>query len=106
MFNFIVYISSKTHSFIVIFSFITIASLYNSNIAVSYGQAGLYSDSPLIAYTTDCMASMMTSTIVGSPQDCTESISKVNPPSNDASNVITPENTSKVNPPSNDASNV
>jgi hypothetical protein len=106
MFNFIVYISSKTHSFMAILSFITLISLYPSNIAVSYGQAGLYSDSPLIAYTTDCIASMMTSTIVGSPQDCTENTSKVTPPSNDASNIIKPENTSKVTPPSNDASNI
>ena len=60
----------------VIFSFITLISLYPSNIAVSYGQAGLYSDSPLIAYTTDCMVNMMTSTIIGSSQDCTENINK------------------------------
>jgi hypothetical protein len=76
----------------VIFLFISLISLYPSNIAVSYGQAGFYSDSPLIASTTDCMASMMTSTIVGSPQDCTENISKVIPPSDDVSNVIKPEN--------------
>jgi hypothetical protein len=39
------------------------------------------------------MASMMTSTIVGSPQDCTENISKVNPLSNDAPSVVKPEST-------------
>ncbi len=97
--------STKTRYFAVMFLFVTLITLYPSKTAVSYGQASFYSDSPLIAETTECISSLMTSTIVGASENCTEMINKVDPVSNTSPNVITPENdTSDVITPENDTS--
>ncbi len=92
--------SNNIRSFTVIFLFVTLITLYPSKITVSFGQASFYSDSPLMAETTDCISSLMTSAIVGSSEDCTDIVNKANPLANnipdesvnDTSDIIKPDN--------------
>ncbi|MBA3749289.1 MAG: hypothetical protein H0X03_00030 [Nitrosopumilus sp.] len=72
------YVSSKTRSFAVIFLFITLIYLYPSKVVITYGQISLLPDNSLIATTTDCITSMMTSTLIGSNADCIENLNKMN----------------------------
>ncbi|HKU83697.1 MAG TPA: hypothetical protein VJP58_06615, partial [Candidatus Nitrosocosmicus sp.] len=44
----------------------------------SYGQISLVPDNSLIAQTTDCITSMMTSALIGINSDCTDNIDKTN----------------------------
>ncbi|MDF0680002.1 MAG: hypothetical protein P0116_03455 [Candidatus Nitrosocosmicus sp.] len=44
----------------------------------SYGQISLVPDNSLIAQTTDCITSMMTSALIGINSDCTDNLDKTN----------------------------
>ncbi|MDQ2686204.1 MAG: hypothetical protein M3Y25_10235 [Thermoproteota archaeon] len=57
---------------------ISSSTIYGSNFNLSYGQISLVPDNSLIAQTTDCITSMMTSALIGVNSDCTDNISKIN----------------------------
>ena len=55
-------------------SFLTIYAKFTP----SYGQISLVPDNSLIAQTTDCITSMMTSALIGINSDCTDNLDKIN----------------------------
>jgi len=60
------------------FLLISFTTIYGSDFNLSYGQISLVPDNSLIAQTTDCITSMMTSALIGVNSDCTDNISKIN----------------------------
>ncbi|WP_458719952.1 hypothetical protein [Candidatus Nitrosocosmicus sp. R] len=58
----------------------------------SYGQISLVPDNSLIAQTTDCITSMMTSALIGINSDCTNNFNKINSSSPDKA----PDSTTSV----------
>ncbi|WP_172602191.1 hypothetical protein [Candidatus Nitrosocosmicus franklandus] len=78
---------------------ISFTTIYGSNFNLSYGQISLVPDNSLIAQTTDCITSMMTSALIGVDSDCRENISKINStfPDSKTTSTNTPTSTSSSN---------
>ncbi|MBA3750322.1 MAG: hypothetical protein H0X03_05420, partial [Nitrosopumilus sp.] len=57
---------------------ISFSTIYGSKFTPSYGQISLVPDNSLIAQTTDCITSMMTSALIGINSDCTDNLNKIN----------------------------
>jgi hypothetical protein len=72
------------------FLLISFTTIYGSNFDLSYGQISLVPDNSLIAQTTDCITSMMTSALIGVNSDCTDNISKINSTYPDSKTTTTP----------------
>ncbi len=70
MFYFLVYISNTTRTFAIVFLFITLVYFFPSKAIVSYEISNSKPDNSFITKTTDCITSMMTSTIIGTEADC------------------------------------
>ena len=66
------------------FLLISFTTIYGSNFNHSYGQISLVPDNSLIAQTTDCITSMMTSALIGVNSDCTDNINKINSTDSDS----------------------
>ncbi|HEU5172313.1 MAG TPA: hypothetical protein VFT83_02195, partial [Nitrososphaeraceae archaeon] len=80
------------------FLLISFTTIYGSNFNLSYGQISLVPDNSLIAQTTDCITSMMTSALIGVNSDCTDNISKINSTYPDSkTTTTTPASTSSSN---------
>ena len=60
-----------------VFLLISFSTIY-AKFTPSYGQISLVPDNSLIAQTTDCITSMMTSALIGINSDCTDNIDKTN----------------------------
>jgi hypothetical protein len=60
-----------------VFLLISFSTIYGSNFTPSYGQISLVPDNSLIAQTTDCITSMMTSALIGINSDCTDNLNKL-----------------------------
>ena len=60
-----------------VFLLISFSTIY-AKFTPSYGQISLVPDNSLIAQTTDCITSMMTSALIGINSDCTDNIDKIN----------------------------
>ena len=60
-----------------VFLLISFSTIY-ANFTPSYGQISLVPDNSLIAQTTDCITSMMTSALIGINSDCTDNLNKLN----------------------------
>jgi hypothetical protein len=65
-----VYISNTTRTFAIVFLLITLVYSYPSKDIVSYELPSSNPDNSFITKTTDCITSMMTSTIIGTDADC------------------------------------
>jgi hypothetical protein len=76
---------------------ISFTTIYGSNFNLSYGQISLVPDNSLIAQTTDCITSMMTSALIGVNSDCTDNISEINSTYPDSKTTPTPASTSSSN---------
>ena len=100
MFYFSVHIANKINSILMMFLLISFTTIYGSNFNLSYGQISLVPDNSLIAQTTDCITSMMTSALIGVNSDCTDNISKINSTYPDSKTTPTSASTSssKHNP--------
>ena len=61
-----------------VFLLISFSTIYGSKFTPSYGQISLVPDNSLIAQTTDCITSMMTSALIGINSDCTDNLNKIN----------------------------
>ncbi len=61
-----------------VFLLISFSTIYGSKFSSSYGQISLVPDNSLIAQTTDCITSMMTSALIGINSDCTDNLNKIN----------------------------
>ncbi|WP_148685304.1 hypothetical protein [Candidatus Nitrosocosmicus hydrocola] len=72
------HIANKINPILVMFLLISFTTIYGSDFNLSYGQISLVPDNSLIAQTTDCITSMMTSALIGVNSDCTDNISKIN----------------------------
>ncbi len=64
------YISNTTRTLAIVFLFITLVYSYPSKDIVSHGLSSSNPDNSFITKTTDCITSMMTSTIIGTDADC------------------------------------
>ncbi|MDN5868163.1 MAG: hypothetical protein L0H55_12300 [Candidatus Nitrosocosmicus sp.] len=71
---------------------ISFSTIYGSKFTPSYGQISLVPDNSLIAQTTDCITSMMTSALIGINSDCTDNLNKINSTYPDKA----PDNTTSV----------
>ncbi len=60
-----------------VFLLISFSTIY-AKFTPSYGQISLVPDNSLIAQTTDCITSMMTSALIGINSDCTDNLDKTN----------------------------
>ena len=60
-----------------VFLLISFSTIY-AKFTPSYGQISLVPDNSLIAQTTDCITSMMTSALIGINSDCTDNLNKIN----------------------------
>src|SRR6188768_1063468 len=60
-----------------VFLLISFSTIY-AKFTPSFGQISLVPDNSLIAQTTDCITSMMTSALIGINSDCTDNIDKIN----------------------------
>ncbi len=60
-----------------VFLLISFSTIY-AKFTPSYGQISLVPDNSLIAQTTDCITSMMTSALIGINSDCTDNLDKIN----------------------------
>ena len=74
-----------------VFLLISFSTIY-AKFTPSYGQISLVPDNSLIAQTTDCITSMMTSALIGINSDCTDNIDKINSTASDK----TPDSTTSV----------
>ena len=74
------------------FLLISSSTIYGSNFNLSYGQISLVPDNSLIAQTTDCITSMMTSALIGVNSDCTDNISKINSTDPDSTTSVSSSN--------------
>jgi hypothetical protein len=61
-----------------VFLLISFSTIYGSKFTPSYGQISMVPDNSLIAQTTDCITSMMTSALIGINSDCTDNLNKIN----------------------------
>ncbi len=74
-----------------VFLLISFSTIY-ATFTPSYGQISLVPDNSLIAQTTDCITSMMTSALIGINSDCTDNFNKINSSSPDKA----PDSTTSV----------
>ncbi|MGD9535239.1 MAG: hypothetical protein AB7V56_15895 [Candidatus Nitrosocosmicus sp.] len=79
---------------------ISFTTIFGSNLNSSFGQISLVPDNSLIAQTTDCITSMMTSALIGINSDCTDNINKINSTSPDSTTSISsnksPDSTTSI----------
>jgi hypothetical protein len=61
-----------------VFLLISFSTIYGTKFTPSYGQISLVPDNSLIAQTTDCITSMMTSALIGINSDCTDNLNEIN----------------------------
>ncbi|HET6589930.1 MAG TPA: hypothetical protein VFG45_07190 [Candidatus Nitrosocosmicus sp.] len=84
---------------------ISFTTIFGSNLNSSFGQISLVPDNSLIAQTTDCITSMMTSALIGINSDCTDNINKINSTSPDSTTSISsnksPDSTTSISSNSN-----
>ncbi|HKX96587.1 MAG TPA: hypothetical protein VJL78_01995 [Candidatus Nitrosocosmicus sp.] len=71
------HIAFKISPILMVFLLISFSTIYGSNFTPSYGQISLVPDNSLIAQTTDCITSMMTSALIGINSDCTDNLNKL-----------------------------
>ncbi|HKO64565.1 MAG TPA: hypothetical protein VJU13_05135, partial [Candidatus Nitrosocosmicus sp.] len=71
------HIANKISPILMVFLLISFSTIY-AKFTPSYGQISLVPDNSLIAQTTDCITSMMTSALIGINSDCTDNIDKIN----------------------------
>ncbi|MBA2268581.1 MAG: hypothetical protein H0W19_09630 [Nitrosopumilus sp.] len=72
------HIANKISPILMVFLLISFSTIYGSKFTPSYGQISLVPDNSLIAQTTDCITSMMTSALIGINSDCTDNLNKIN----------------------------
>src|SRR6187397_1800386 len=72
-----------------VFLLISFSTIY-AKFTPSYGLISLVPDNSLIAQTTDCITSMMTSALIGINSDCTDNIDKINSTAPDKASDSTP----------------
>ncbi|WP_144734569.1 hypothetical protein [Candidatus Nitrosocosmicus arcticus] len=72
------HIANKISPILMVFLLISFSTIYGSKSTPSYGQISLVPDNSLIAQTTDCITSMMTSALIGINSDCTDNLNKIN----------------------------
>ena len=99
------HIAIKTNCILVILLLISFTTIFGSNLNSSFGQISLVPDNSLIAQTTDCITSMMTSALIGINSDCTDNINKINSTSPDSTTSISsnksPDSTTSISSNSN-----
>lgn len=86
--------------YLMIFLIVTFVTAFFSSINMSFSQPSTLHDNSLIAKSTDCITSMMTSTLIGLNSSCADEIDKNNYTAqyNTSSTSVSPSSTSPNNP--------